>query len=464
MTKVKTSIFVVSDLHLGGAAGFRMCEEQGRARLAALFRYIAKQAKTTRARIVIAGDIVDFLAEEPYDAFTVDEEVAAEKLERIMNASRDVWKALSEASQAGCAITLMLGNHDIELAMAKPRRVLVERIGGPVDFLCDNEAFTFGELLVEHGNRYDGWNAVDHDGLRQLRSRSSRGEPLDDFATQPGSELVARVMNKYKQKYPWVDLLKPETAGVLPILAALGGSTLKIMADAAKAGAGATWRAAQLGSSGTPRANRFVSEAAVAEVAPADFVVARPIDDLDDVVALFESLPATSASTESRDPRMVGEGATTIDEELLFRGLRLWGEKDSRSFRIDVEKKTYVNAAKAIAKRGKYRVIVFGHTHHAKRIDLGDGATYLNTGTWADLMRIPQAIFEPDEAAARSAFGDFMVQLKTDANSLRRLLPTFARIDFSEAGSLIGAGDVFLFEDGDQAVPITTNEILKRLA
>jgi hypothetical protein len=35
------------------------------------------------------------------------------------------------------------------------------------------------------------------------------------------------------------------------------------------------------------------------------------------------------------------------------------------------------------------RVVVCGHTHAARHVDLGDGRVYLNCGTWMDLMKLP---------------------------------------------------------------------------
>ena len=39
-----------------------------------------------------------------------------------------------------------------------------------------NESYRSGDILIEHGNRYDVWNAIDHDGLRETVSCASRGE------------------------------------------------------------------------------------------------------------------------------------------------------------------------------------------------------------------------------------------------------------------------------------------------
>jgi hypothetical protein len=68
-----------------------------------------------------------------------------------------------------------------------------------------------GELLIEHGNRYDSWNILDDNGLRETVSCASRGErPLGELRVCPGSYLVEQVMNPLKKRYHFIDLLKPE--------------------------------------------------------------------------------------------------------------------------------------------------------------------------------------------------------------------------------------------------------------
>jgi hypothetical protein len=102
-----------------------------------------------------------------------------------------------------------------------PRRLLLETLGaGRVEFLYDNQAFTLGSVLVEHGNRYDDWNAVPHDDLREARSQVSR-RVRPQFDPLPGSRMVTELINPLKARLAFVDLLKPETAAVLPFLALL---------------------------------------------------------------------------------------------------------------------------------------------------------------------------------------------------------------------------------------------------
>jgi len=91
-----SDIYAISDLHLGGAApsdgkpGFQMCSERGRERLAEFIRHIRTRhlspgvSYPLAAELIINGDFIDFLAEQPFEAVTVDEESARRKLVSVM--------------------------------------------------------------------------------------------------------------------------------------------------------------------------------------------------------------------------------------------------------------------------------------------------------------------------------------------------------------------------------------------
>ncbi len=231
-----TTLYIISDLHLGGAPGsdghpgFQICPPRTQALLAQFIDRLPRRTANADVRLVLAGDIVDFLAEEPFQAFTADPKVAQAKLRQILSTTTAVWDALQRfvAEREG-AVTLMLGNHDIELALPGTRQLLLNRIGqGRIEFIYDNEAFTCGPVLIEHGNRFDEWNAVPHGALRRVRSQLSRALPAKpEFPALPGSRLVVDVMNPLKQQYAFIDLLKPEDAGALPIVAALGAGGVR---------------------------------------------------------------------------------------------------------------------------------------------------------------------------------------------------------------------------------------------
>jgi hypothetical protein len=182
--------------------------------------------------LVINGDLVDFLAEKPFEAFTGSADAAIAKLNQIVKHADEgqpeqyrILPALRRFVGRGFRLTVLIGNHDIELSLPQVRRALLDEItqGQPafVEFVFDGEAYVVGNLLIEHGNRYDGWNAIALGGLRAYRSTQSRGETRWKFVAPPGSRLVATVMNALKQKYRFIDLLKPENEGALPILFAL---------------------------------------------------------------------------------------------------------------------------------------------------------------------------------------------------------------------------------------------------
>ena len=116
----------------------------------------------------------------------------------------------------------------MELALPAVRRALMEalNIKGRHDFqfIYDGEAYVVGNALIEHGNRYDQWNTVDHNSLRKLRSWQSRRQPENTaprFEAPAGSRLVCDVINHIKASYRFVDLLKPEGDAAIAVLLAL---------------------------------------------------------------------------------------------------------------------------------------------------------------------------------------------------------------------------------------------------
>jgi hypothetical protein len=86
--------------------------------------------------------------------------------------------------------------------------------------------------------------------------------------------------------------------------------------------------------------------------------------------------------------------------------------QDDHSFDPGHEKPEYLEAARRLAREGRFRYVIFGHTHLAKaNIELGDGATYWNSGTWCGLMRVPASIIHAPEVAALSMLKDWLDSL-----------------------------------------------------
>lgn len=476
-------VFVVSDLHLGGPEGFRMCSQAGAAQLTRFVRYTAAQRAGGDVHLVLAGDVVDLLAEPDvlapgsprWSAFTSDPAAALAKLERVFASTAEVWAALRDLVAAGNALTVMVGNHDVELALPSVRARLLAELaprGGRVSILHDGEAFTLGGLVIEHANRYDPWNAVDHDGLRRVRSAQSRREPAAraGFEPQPGSELVARVMNDIKRKYAFVDLLKPETGAVAPILAVLDPAVWLGARPAIQQAARAAWRRRLYDAQGQPT-GELIRAAGTEAPPPAggELVGAAraapppaPMAD-DDSLRLADELAAEAGGGRGEERVGVAGTVRKLEVRLLLRAFRKREEKDRLTFGVDAEAEPYASAARRLVTEGRFQVAVFGHTHHAKRVAMGSG-TYLNTGTWADLMRLPPEVYAGSEADGVAALERFLEDVRANrVGRFRQQVATFARIALDANGDLLER-DVFFFDgEGRPPVPIDQAGVLARL-
>jgi hypothetical protein len=75
---------------------------------------------------------------------------------------------------------------------------------------------------------------------------------------------------------------------------------------------------------------------------------------------------------------------------------------------------------------------VFGHTHHRKKITLPNGTTYVNTGTWARLMRFPDDLISDDDAIAGKALESRSSPRSTSATYKTDFVPTYARLDLRD--------------------------------
>jgi hypothetical protein len=130
----RTSL-VVSDLHLGGPEGFQTCMPAGVTRMVAFFRWArGLQGGDRGVDLVLAGEAVDFLAEPDDESqprerwtwtpFATDEALALSKLERILDRTADVWRALSEFVAASGEFAVLLANHGVELSLPRVRRAV----------------------------------------------------------------------------------------------------------------------------------------------------------------------------------------------------------------------------------------------------------------------------------------------------------------------------------------------------
>ena len=460
-------LFVISDLHLGGrpgrAAGERgFCINTHGAALAEFVGGVAARAARSSVgavELVLNGDVVDFLAIEAeaggaprWRPFIEDADAALAAFEQVRAQEGAFFEALCTLLRAGGDLTLLLGNHDLELSLPKVRAALERALevprGGRLRFITDGQAYAVGDALIEHGNRYDGFNVVEHDLLRRCRSAMSRRLPLGSearFEPPPGSLLVAEVMNPIKERYAFVDLLKPETEAVLPLLLALEPSLAgdigrlwrlwRLRREAGRQAPREPGWPAGAGQIGTASASAFGSEAFAGDRAGAaaggeplrELLAARmPPAALERLLGLAQDAQAEMAAGAER----IGVRETAAWAGSLLRlpvGDRPWAERrrilldalrtlqNDESFSPDREQGTYLDTAARLCREGGFAVVVFGHTHLAKSIRINQGGGhYLNTGTWADLMQVPAAIFDPQETVAMAELDRFAAALRSN--------------------------------------------------
>lgn len=468
-------VFIISDLHVGGeygrdpqARGFRINTRVKE--LTGFVNDVRLRAKQTHleTELVINGDFVDFLAEkssdekQPWRAFISDEAEAVDALSRIVERDQSLFTSIGELIRSGVSLTLLLGNHDLELSFPAVRQELRRHLGigrsHPFQFIHDGEAYAIGEVLIEHGNRNDGWNTVDFDALRRRRSIASRHIPLypdAQFYPPAGSSLVQQVMNPIKEDYPFIDLLKPESEAAIPLLLALEPGfardidRIEELVRLRSAAGEHVPRApaipshvGDIGSGGWKResppgavveilerrlngAARSQMLALIAEAEEEQRQTARQIAAGGFRRALSFARMLFTSDWTKRLPSLL-DGFQQIQSERLFG-------------RAEETDPLYFDAASELA-RGGFSTVVFGHTHYAKDLELNGGGKYLNTGTWADRMRLPDEVISGSNEQALSSLQKFAEAIREkDFKEYIEFEPTFAYVRLNAAGGVQAA-------------------------
>lgn len=159
-------LLLISDLHLGaGEAGLAETFRHDAALVNLLARLTPDAA---RLRLVILGDFVDFLqAAGAASAPDVPDDVAVGRLDRIIAAHQAVADALRGFVAGGGRLTIVPGNHDVELLRLAVRRRLRDRLLGEAverSVAARLEIVPWfvhvpGVLYAEHGSQYHDLNA-----------------------------------------------------------------------------------------------------------------------------------------------------------------------------------------------------------------------------------------------------------------------------------------------------------------
>ncbi len=437
---------VISDLHLGGNPPYMMSQPE------ALGIFISQLPQRCQAgdtlELVINGDFIDFLAIPDFSAWTHDQKLAVRKLRQVMDKEpfNVVFDALKSYLTQGHHLTIILGNHDLELGLPQVQQALLERLGSNgrnVWFVDDGCSHRIGGLLIEHGNRYDPVNRNDWNGLREIRSCFSRGEPCEKSLLEisAGSRLVEKAVSPLKERYPFISLLQPEGKLTLYLLLALEPG-LKLDLDKM---AHLLRVACMKNQAGKQHArNTDVSQEIAGD---GDYYQEDP-----DLIEAFDD-----------DARSVVDAINTMEMDIAMdlNWLFDFGKRAKNSLAEMVArreekiegrrlKKLRVSLKKILMKGGwpqsgqacddfthvKHllqcgaQTVVLGHTHHPCFMGPAKKSSVINTGAWTDV------IFFPDQALTdNDAMREFLAQVVT-GDQLREFRPFFAEIVISAQGEV----------------------------
>lgn len=410
-------LHVISDLHLGGVKPFQIFGSTPE--LKALIRHLMKGAPDKKVGLLINGDFIDFLAEEPSAYFDPDRAIG--KLDRILcdPTFKPIFDALREFVRTNNrTLVVNLGNHDLELALPWVREYLIQSICGDnleavgrlrivldgTGVLCEVGK---ARALCLHGNEVDSWNVADFERIRRVGRDFQFGQPVEAWIPNAGAQMVIDVMNGIKRRYPFVDLLKPEAEGVVPTLLALDPSALQKLRAVATVAGRRAWDAARMATGFLGDAPASPSGAPfVAVQAP---VVARSLgkrgprgtrgiasEESSQLMALIEN--EAHQGTDPMDlvaddqAKQLGFWSATWSlvtgkpmHEILREALDDL-DKD-RSFDIGHSDETYTRLDALVAPGIDY--VVAGHTHLERALPRKSGHSYyFNSGTWVRLIKI----------------------------------------------------------------------------
>ena len=235
-------LYVVSDIHMGGKPGAQIFNRGPR--LAAFIDQMASERPDSDVALVLNGDIVDSLAEPDVTEYVaLDADTAVAMMTRIAQdpAFAPVWQALAAfVKRARRHLVLVVGNHDIELALPIVEdwvsRSLAE--GDPPRGRASPSPPTAAASRVGSARRASSapmatrstsgtWWTTRCSASSPTLSTPGASSIPPRWRPNAGTRLVRDVMNLVKRTYPFVDLLKPETAAVAGVLMALDKDTFK---------------------------------------------------------------------------------------------------------------------------------------------------------------------------------------------------------------------------------------------
>lgn len=415
-------IHVVSDIHMGGKPGFQIFKQGPR--LANYVNWLAAHRPGEDVALVLNGDVIDTLAETDVTGYVATTDAVA-TIKRIMADTSfcSVWDALAKFVRTDRrTLVIVIGNHDIEMSFSGVQRQVLERLAGDDAAARGRVVFsTMGagygctvgnsRIFCTHGNEVDDWNLNRYEDLARLgrRLNSDRSMSMDEWEANAGTRMVKDVMNQVKQRYAWIDLLKPENSAALGTLLAIDPKQIEklsklpgILAEKVK---GAQEKDSRLGADPRQADARPTLEDLLGpnmrEAMNAGYGKAGGDELLRGLLG-----GQASARKQQYGDAPLGAGQLLWDkltgwltgvgpDEALRKALKDWLKGDA-TFDIANKDDTFRDVTAQVG--GAVHFVVTGHTHLERAIPMGGGNCYFNCGTWIRLMRFTDSMLASNKS------------------------------------------------------------------
>lgn len=218
--KVKKSIIVISDIHLGAGAYVNSKKNYledfyyDKELVDFINFYSTGDYLNREVEMIINGDLFDLLAVpfvNYYDDEFWSEEASLDKLRLILDAHPEVIEAFGEfLSNKKKKIIFIIGNHDAEFVFPSLQKLLLDRIPEKVrdkfEIKLNSEAeyIPVEGIVLKHGHEYE---IAHHFHPDDSIAEDENGKKY--FIPPWGSYYVTRVINKFKEQRPHINAVRP---------------------------------------------------------------------------------------------------------------------------------------------------------------------------------------------------------------------------------------------------------------
>lgn len=386
---------IVSDIHLGNGGPYDVFE--GGTALPALLDHLS--SSNNQLHVIVNGDAVDFLMND--DPLELDVARAVRQAQAIASfpSSAAVFEALGRVLQRGGAVTVRLGNHDVEVFLPEVQAVFRKALGQPDD-VAQKLVFVNGDepqllevggtrVLVTHGEQNDDWNRIDYAKLRAGGT---------NYKYAPGSTLVKKILNPGVKEagMRFLSLLKPDFQGAALTALAVDPSAAKLAwSQASLSMLWQLYRRADMAftfNNETPEEQDFGLDKRLEQAGLDEAELAALENEVGDGAVI------SFGGDDSKIRTAMGKLARSALSQYARMQKKLAGPAADDYFLLDPDDAEWKEAQRLSAKYST-NAIIFGHSH-AARFRHDSDLLYSNSGTWIGLMKLPSQEASVDEWVA----------------------------------------------------------------